>query len=55
MSDVPSPCTSVCVLDGSICTGCGRTIEEVIHWSRLTDEEKKIVLRRVAPSLLNEN
>lgn len=49
---VPSPCTNVCVLDGTICTGCGRTIEEVVNWSRLSDEQKKAVLKRVAPSLL---
>ncbi len=54
MSDVPSPCTNVCVLDGSICTGCGRTIEEVVNWAQLSDEQKKAVLARVAPSLLNE-
>jgi predicted Fe-S protein YdhL (DUF1289 family) len=52
MPFIPSPCTNVCVLDGSICTGCGRTIEEVVNWSRLSEEQKKAILQRVAPSLL---
>lgn len=54
MNPVPSPCNQTCVLDGVICTGCGRTIEEVVNWSRMTDHQKKEILKRVAPSLLTE-
>jgi predicted Fe-S protein YdhL (DUF1289 family) len=29
------------------CDGCFRTIEEIIHWSVYSDEEKKQVLQKV--------
>ncbi len=43
-----SPCTQICVLDGSICTGCGRTISEITSWSSLTDEEKDEILSEIS-------
>ncbi len=55
MSPVPSPCTRECVLEGSLCTGCGRTIEEIINWSHFTDEEKETIIKRVCPSLLSQD
>jgi len=42
---VPSPCTSVCRMDPGrgLCEGCLRTIDEIIQWPQLTDEEKRAV------------
>ena len=42
---VPSPCISVCTLDGSgrVCLGCFRTVDEIAGWSRLDDDEKRAV------------
>ncbi len=42
---VPSPCVSVCRIDPSTgwCEGCGRTIEEIAHWSVLDDEDKRAI------------
>ncbi|MDP2666113.1 MAG: DUF1289 domain-containing protein [Candidatus Diapherotrites archaeon] len=53
--DIPSPCTNVCTLDEeSNCTGCGRTLEEILNWPHFNSEEKKKVLSRCCPSLLRE-
>jgi hypothetical protein len=43
-----SPCINVCALgaDG-YCSGCGRSLEEIAAWSRLTAEQQWAVLRRV--------
>jgi predicted Fe-S protein YdhL (DUF1289 family) len=30
------------------CIGCWRTIDEIAAWSRLSDDEKRAVLARVA-------
>jgi uncharacterized protein len=44
---VASPCVNVCTLDAqSICIGCGRTIDEIASWSRLSVEEQRAVCER---------
>jgi len=42
---VPSPCVSVCRMDGQrqYCLGCLRTIEEITAWSRMDDPAKRDV------------
>ncbi len=42
---VPSPCTNVCRMDAASgwCAGCLRTIDEIVAWSRLSDEAKRAV------------
>ena len=41
-----SPCTKNCSLNTStnICEGCGRTLDEIVEWTRMTDEEKQQVM-----------
>ncbi len=42
---VPSPCVNICALDeDDICTGCQRTVEEITHWSRMDNAERRKVL-----------
>lgn len=46
---VESPCVKVCTLDAqNVCTGCGRTIGEIVNWSRLTVQEQLAVCERAA-------
>ena len=36
-----SPCMSICTLDeDKVCIGCGRTLEEIRGWARMTPEEQ---------------
>lgn len=46
---VASPCLRLCALDGAtgLCTGCGRTIEEIAGWSRMSDDERRAVIARL--------
>jgi len=46
---VPSPCISVCRLDatGQTCAGCGRTLEEIRRWTRMSPTEQRAVWRRL--------
>lgn len=41
--DVPSPCISVCRMDGvsGLCQGCFRTRDEIAAWSRADDGHKR--------------
>jgi predicted Fe-S protein YdhL (DUF1289 family) len=46
---VSSPCVSICALDeNDVCIGCQRTGDEITQWSRLSDEERRAVLEKVA-------
>jgi len=46
---VPSPCVSICALDDNdICVGCFRSGREIGDWGKLSDDEKRAVLRRCA-------
>lgn len=55
-----SPCIQVCVLDPvtGLCEGCGRTLDEIGRWARMSEEERRLVMeglearkrRAVAPS-----
>ena len=46
VSEPPSPCVAVCVLDPATgyCRGCFRTITEISRWVLLEREEKRRVL-----------
>ncbi|NAT37075.1 DUF1289 domain-containing protein [Pseudomonas syringae pv. actinidifoliorum] len=42
---VRSPCVSICALDEQdICTGCQRTVSEITQWSRMSNDERRVVL-----------
>lgn len=46
---IASPCRTLCALDaaGETCTGCGRTIDEIVHWMSMTDADRAAVMKRV--------
>lgn len=46
---VRSPCVSICALDkDDICVGCHRSGDEITRWTRMNNEERRDVLRKVA-------
>ncbi len=49
MHPVPSPCISLCQMDAptGLCTGCWRTIDEIVKWGAMNDEEKQEVWARL--------
>jgi predicted Fe-S protein YdhL (DUF1289 family) len=44
---IQSPCNNKCVLDEktNICLGCFRTIDEIVRWIHMNNQEKKEVLQ----------
>lgn len=43
---VRSPCVSVCALDDhDMCTGCQRTAAEITQWGRMSNDERREVLK----------
>ncbi|MGZ0657463.1 DUF1289 domain-containing protein [Coraliomargarita sp. W4R53] len=49
-ASTPSPCNDECELDhNDICTGCYRSIAEIIDWGMASDEkQKQEILKRCA-------
>jgi predicted Fe-S protein YdhL (DUF1289 family) len=41
-----NPCTEVCYYDHDkgLCTGCGRTLEEIGDWSKMSENRKKEII-----------
>ena len=50
---IKTPCIKVCVVDGHSghCLGCGRTLNEIAKWARLTDVERDEVIDLLAPRI----
>jgi predicted Fe-S protein YdhL (DUF1289 family) len=44
---IESPCISVCRYEDEVCAGCGRTVDEVVGWYDMSDDEKQAVLNRL--------
>lgn len=43
-----SPCISICVLDeADVCSGCFRTLDEIIDWPSMSPAEKRDVVARL--------
>jgi predicted Fe-S protein YdhL (DUF1289 family) len=41
-----SPCIQVCILDPAtgLCEGCGRTLDEIGRWGRMSEAERRAVM-----------
>jgi predicted Fe-S protein YdhL (DUF1289 family) len=46
--DVASPCIDVCKMAGELCIGCYRTLDEIVRWSKASDDHKREILDAVA-------
>ena len=46
---IESPCVKVCTLDArsGLCLGCGRTVDEIAHWSAMSAAERARVMRKL--------
>lgn len=47
--NVPSPCIGICQMDAQqgLCTGCYRTIDEIISWGNASDASKRAIWRQI--------
>ena len=44
---IESPCISICRMENEVCVGCGRTVDDIVNWYDMTDNEKQAVLNRL--------
>jgi predicted Fe-S protein YdhL (DUF1289 family) len=50
---IETPCIKVCVMDAAtgLCSGCGRTLEEIARWASLAPETRKRVMSELPARL----
>ncbi len=53
MPVIESPCVKICTLDASagLCRGCGRTLEEIARWTRMSGEERAHIMAELPARL----
>ncbi|MEL0438748.1 DUF1289 domain-containing protein [Phycobacter sp. K97] len=44
--EIQSPCIKICVVhpEARICTGCYRSIDEITRWSKMSNDERAMVM-----------
>jgi len=47
LGTVPSPCIKVCRIEGGLCVGCKRTLDEIRDWMIMSDYEQKKLLHEL--------
>ncbi|MDE2593465.1 MAG: DUF1289 domain-containing protein [Burkholderiales bacterium] len=46
---VASPCIRHCTLnDQDVCVGCGRTLADIVGWTKMSEAEKALCVARAA-------
>jgi len=50
---VESPCVKICLYDPArqLCSGCGRTLEEIAQWAALSDAERARIMAELPARL----
>ena len=45
-AEIESPCVKICQIhpEERICVGCYRTLDEIGRWSRMTPEDRRLVM-----------
>lgn len=43
---IETPCINVCVIEPETgtCAGCGRTLDEIARWARMTAEDRRRIM-----------
>jgi uncharacterized protein len=50
---ISSPCIKICALDpqAGICSGCGRTLDEIARWGGMEESERLRIMQSLAGRL----
>lgn len=48
-----TPCIKICTYDAShgLCSGCGRTLEEIARWSEMSEDERQRIMAELPARL----
>lgn len=47
MSAMETPCIKICRIEpaSGLCIGCWRSIDEIMRWTRMTDDQRRRVMQ----------
>ncbi len=50
-----SPCVNICLMDpeSGLCSGCGRSLDEIGQWLRLDDNERQRIMAELPDRMKN--
>ncbi|HXR95246.1 MAG TPA: DUF1289 domain-containing protein [Rhizomicrobium sp.] len=50
---IESPCRQICTYESrsGLCTGCGRTLDEIARWSEISGEERRRIMAELPARL----
>jgi predicted Fe-S protein YdhL (DUF1289 family) len=50
-----TPCVKICAFDPGfgLCSGCGRTLDEIADWSNLDDAERRRIMTELPARMKN--
>jgi predicted Fe-S protein YdhL (DUF1289 family) len=53
LNPASTPCVQVCVIDpdSGLCTGCGRTLDEIAAWGSLDEPSRLAIMAQLAARL----
>ncbi|MFM2588063.1 cysteine-rich CWC family protein [Vibrio sp. TBV020] len=43
-----TPCIAACKNNDGICSGCHRTMDEIVNWRHLTDDERDQIIEKLS-------
>ena len=48
-----SPCVKICTYEpgSGVCSGCGRTLDEIARWSQMSGEERRRIMAELPARL----
>jgi predicted Fe-S protein YdhL (DUF1289 family) len=54
---IETPCVKICTMDArsGLCTGCGRTLDEIARWGTIGDAERALLMRELKGRLARAN
>jgi predicted Fe-S protein YdhL (DUF1289 family) len=46
---IQTPCINICKIDPAtrLCTGCGRTLDEIARWGSMSDAERTTIMHEL--------
>ena len=50
---IESPCVKICTYESGsgLCTGCGRTLDEIARWSEMSSDERRRIMAELPARL----
>lgn len=52
---ISTPCRKLCRIEENVCTGCGRSLEQIKNWITYSEKERKEIMGELAGDRTRNN